>query len=102
MEFEFDTQVFSNIKSGRAVLASDSVLYDAMKTIIDGYLGNSSAFAADFTQWCTESLEALKRDVSTMGEVDDEVKRSIKRAKQGAIKILEGGHIGLTAISPEE
>ncbi|CAA7036515.1 unnamed protein product [Microthlaspi erraticum] len=27
-----------------------------------------------------------------MGEVDDEVKRSIKRAKQGAIKILEGGH----------
>ncbi|KAG7590419.1 hem peroxidase [Arabidopsis suecica] len=49
-ELLFDTHIFTNIKSGRAVISSDAVLYQdpATKKLIDAYATNSSAFAADF------------------------------------------------------
>lgn len=49
-EFVFDNHIFKNIKSGRAVIASDSVLYRdrTTKKIIDSYLTTNTTMTPDF------------------------------------------------------
>ncbi|ESQ27411.1 hypothetical protein EUTSA_v10019514mg [Eutrema salsugineum] len=55
-QFVFDDQILQNIKNGKGVILSDSVLYqdNNMKKIIDSYLANNGSskanFAVDFAE----------------------------------------------------
>ncbi|XP_010416636.1 PREDICTED: peroxidase 13 [Camelina sativa] len=74
-QFVFDDQILRNIKNGRGVILSDSVLYqdNNMKTIIDSYLETNQSsikanFAADFTKAMVK-MGAIGVKIGVQGEI---------------------------------
>ncbi|AAC00622.1 Peroxidase 13 [Arabidopsis thaliana] len=73
-QFVFDNQIFQNIKNGRGVILSDSVLYqdNNMKKIIDSYLETNQSskanFAADFTKAMIK-MGAIGVKIGAEGEI---------------------------------
>lgn len=73
-QFVFDDQIFRNIKNGKGVILSDSVLYqnNDMKQIIDSYLANNRSskanFAADFAEAMVK-MGAIGVKIGVEGEI---------------------------------
>lgn len=70
----FDDQILQNIKNGRGVILSDSVLYqdNSMKKIIDSYLETNQSskanFAADFVKAMVK-MGAIGVKIGVEGEI---------------------------------
>ncbi|KAG7587340.1 hem peroxidase [Arabidopsis thaliana x Arabidopsis arenosa] len=73
-QFVFDDQILQNIKNGRGVILSDSVLYqdNSMKKIIDSYLETNQSskanFAADFVKAMVK-MGAIGVKIGVEGEI---------------------------------
>ncbi|KFK42111.1 hypothetical protein AALP_AA2G212400 [Arabis alpina] len=73
-QFVFDDQIFRNIKNGKGVILSDSVLYqdNDMKKTIDSYLANNrrskANFATDFAKAMVK-MSAIGVRVGVEGEI---------------------------------
>ncbi|CAH2067687.1 unnamed protein product [Thlaspi arvense] len=73
-QFVFDDQIFRNIKNGKGVILSDSVLYqdNNMKNIIDSYVASNRSsktnFAADFGKAMVK-MGAIGVKIGTEGEI---------------------------------
>lgn len=70
----FDDQILQNIKNGRGVILSDSILYqdNSMKKIIDSYLETNQSskanFAADFVKAMVK-MGAIGVKIGVEGEI---------------------------------
>ncbi|KAJ4883973.1 heme peroxidase protein [Raphanus sativus] len=73
-QFLFDDQIFRNIRDGKGVIKSDSVLYqdNDMKNIIDSYLARNESseanFAADFAE-AVVKMGAIGVKTNVEGEI---------------------------------
>ena len=81
-QFVFDEQIFRNIRDGKGVIKSDSVLYqdNDMKNIIESYLASNESseanFAADFAEAMVKIAADFAEAMVKMGAIG--VKTGVK------------------------
>lgn len=75
-QFVFDDQIFRNIRDGKGVIKSDSVLYqdNDMKNIIESYLASNESSEADFAADFAEAVVKMGA-IGVKTGVEGEIRR---------------------------